>query len=62
MAEIYLSGVVGYDITAKQVKSFVDEATDDHITIFLSSPGGYVVDGLEIYNICLLYTSPSPRD
>ncbi|EGP4894208.1 Clp protease ClpP [Enterococcus faecium] len=51
MAEIYLSGVVGYDITAKQVKSFVDEATDDHITIFLSSPGGYVVDGLEIYNI-----------
>lgn len=51
MADLYLTGVVGYDITAKQVKEFVDKTDDDNINLFISSPGGSVVEGVEIYNI-----------
>lgn len=51
MIKLRLSGVVGWDITADNVASFLNENDDKDITIFLNSPGGSVVDGLEIYNL-----------
>ena len=38
----------------------VDSGKD--ISIYINSPGGSVTAGLGIYDTCLLYTSPSPRD
>ena len=42
------------------------ENSDKDIFLYINSPGGYVSAGLGIYDtmnyICLLYTSPSPRD
>ncbi|WP_339012271.1 head maturation protease, ClpP-related [Lactococcus garvieae] len=51
MIKLRLSGVVGWDITADNVSTFLNENDDKDITIFLNSPGGSVVDGLEIYNL-----------
>ncbi|MGG5333752.1 head maturation protease, ClpP-related [Enterococcus sp. AZ163] len=51
MIKLRLSGVVGYDITADDVSNFLNENDDKDLTIFLNSPGGYVIDGLEIYNL-----------
>lgn len=51
MIKLRLSGVVGWDITADGVSTFLNENADKDITIFLNSPGGSVVDGLEIYNL-----------
>ncbi|MGM0341678.1 head maturation protease, ClpP-related [Enterococcus sp. AZ007] len=51
MIKLRMSGVVGYDITADDVSKFLNENDDQDLTIFLNSPGGYVVDGLEIYNL-----------
>lgn len=51
MADLILSGVVGDDITADSVKSFLDSNDDQDITVYINSPGGYVFDGLEVYNL-----------
>lgn len=51
MIKLRLSGVVGYDITADEISSFLNNNDDEDITIFLNSPGGNVVEGLEIYNL-----------
>lgn len=51
MVKLRLSGIVGYDITADQISSFLNNNDDEDITIFLNSPGGNVVEGLEIYNL-----------
>ena len=32
------------------------------IFLYINSPGGTITSGLSIYDTCLLYTSPSPRD
>lgn len=46
-----ISGVIGWDIDAKEVRTFLDEATGEDIEVQISSPGGYVYPGLEIYNL-----------
>lgn len=51
MIKLRLSGVVGYDITADDVSNFLTENDDKDVTIFLNSPGGNVIEGLEIYNL-----------
>ena len=38
-----------------------DNPTKD-ISMYINSPGGIVTSGLAMYDTCLLYTSPSPRD
>ena len=35
---------------------------DKDINLYINSPGGSVTAGMAIYDTCLLYTSPSPRD
>lgn len=51
MINLRLSGVVGYDITASAISEFLNTNDDPDITIYLNSPGGYVIEGLEIYNL-----------
>ena len=38
------------------------EDPDKDIYLYINSPGGSVTAGMAIYDTCLLYTSPSPRD
>ena len=38
------------------------EDPDKDIWLYINSPGGSVTAGMAIYDTCLLYTSPSPRD
>jgi len=49
MKQINLSGIVGYDFTSRSVKRDLAEAKGD-VEITLNSAGGYVYDGIAIYN------------
>ncbi|KXT63140.1 ATP-dependent Clp protease proteolytic subunit [Lactococcus sp. DD01] len=51
MANLRLAGVVGFEITADNIADFLQKNTDEEITIFLNSPGGFVTEGIEIYNL-----------
>lgn len=51
MSKLRLSGIVGWDITADAVSQFLESDDDKDVTIFLNSPGGNVMEGLEIYNL-----------
>ena len=48
---ISLSGVVGYDITADNIREQLKEANGEDVIFEINSPGGDVFDGIEIYNI-----------
>jgi ATP-dependent Clp protease protease subunit len=51
MKRFVLSGVVGYEITPEVVQNDLDEAGGDEIDIDLTSIGGYVDKGFQIYNM-----------
>lgn len=55
MKTIAISGVIGYDVLGKDIRAQLDEAKGDDIEIQVSSPGGYVYEGLEIYNLIKNY-------
>ena len=38
------------------------EDSEKDIYLYINSPGGIITSGMGIYDTCLLYTSPSPRD
>jgi ATP-dependent protease ClpP protease subunit len=46
-----ISGIIGWDVDAKEVRTFLDEVAGEDIEVQISSPGGYVYPGLEIYNL-----------
>ena len=51
MNNLFLSGVVGSDIRANQVKEFLSKVDNSEITVYINSPGGDVFEGLEVYNL-----------
>lgn len=52
---ISISGVIGWEVIPKDIRDALDEAGDADIEVQISSPGGYVFDGLEIYNLLRNY-------
>ena len=46
-----ISGVIGWDVEAKDVRTFLDAAKGEDVEVQISSPGGYVYPGLEIFNL-----------
>ena len=46
-----ISGIIGWEVDAQGVRTFLDEAAGEDIEVQISSPGGYVYPGLEIYNL-----------
>jgi ATP-dependent protease ClpP protease subunit len=51
MKQIIFNGVVGVDVTADSLrKSFLDAGSEE-IDLHVASPGGFVFDGLEIFNL-----------
>lgn len=50
MVTISIDGVIGWEITHKSIKEKLDSANGEDVTIEISSPGGFVYDGLAIFN------------
>ena len=50
------------NLVVAQMLFLESENPDKDINLYINSPGGSVTAGLSIYDTCLLYTSPSPRD
>lgn len=53
--ELTLSGYVGWEIEAQGVREFLQAAGGDDIVVRLSSPGGLVSVGLEVFNLIRNY-------
>lgn len=56
MAEIWLSGIVGRDLTAKVVTEKLNSLNGQDVIINLNTGGGSVYEGVEIYNIIKQYS------
>lgn len=55
MKTITLSGVIGWDIYPADLRQALADARGDDVEIIISSPGGYVSDGLEMFNLIRNY-------
>lgn len=55
MKTIYLSGVVGWDITADGIREQIDLKSKEKLRVIVNSPGGYVDDAFEIYDLFTTY-------
>lgn len=55
MKEIQLSGVIGIDVTPKELKKEIDSAAGTPILFTINSPGGSVFAGLELYSMIRNY-------
>lgn len=51
MKKLILSGDIGWEIRVWEIRNFLDEANGADIEVHLASPGGYIFDGIEIYNL-----------
>ena len=49
MKTIYISGEIGWDVTADDIRSQIDSKSKESLRVIINSPGGYVSEGFEIY-------------
>jgi ATP-dependent Clp protease protease subunit len=50
MKKIIIEGVIGYDVTVKDVRDALSEASSEDVVVNIASPGGAISEGLKIYN------------
>jgi ATP-dependent protease ClpP protease subunit len=50
MKVIAIEGIIGWDIYASDVRKLLEEAAGDEVDLIVNSPGGFVYDGIAIYN------------
>jgi len=55
MKKITISGIIGWDTTPQQLCDDLSNAKGDDVEITISSPGGFVGDGLEMFNLIRNY-------
>lgn len=55
MKQIPISGVIGWDATASDLRSALQAANGDAVELVISSPGGLVSEGLEMFNLIRNY-------
>lgn len=55
---INISGVIGWDVTPQDVREALQAANGGEVEVHISSPGGYISDGLEIFNLLRDYNGP----
>ena len=58
VTRISISGVVGGEVLPSDVRDALDVAGGAPVRIEIASPGGFVTDGLEIYNLIRAYPGP----
>ena len=56
MKKIEIKGEIGWDVTVLDVKEQLSNVTGD-ILVEISSPGGYIIDGVEIFNLISDYSA-----
>ncbi len=54
--KIIIDGIIGWDVTGRQIRRQLEEAESQEVLIEIASPGGFVYDGLEIFNIIRDYS------
>ncbi|MFW5776818.1 MAG: head maturation protease, ClpP-related [Spirochaetota bacterium] len=50
MTTVAIDGIIGWEVTAADIRASLDEAGGDDVDLLVSSPGGSVYEGLAIYN------------
>lgn len=55
MKTITISGVIGWDVTAQSIREALSAANGEDVTFVISSPGGFISVGLEIFNLIRNY-------
>lgn len=55
MKTISISGVIGWDVSPAEIRAELKDAGKEEIRVEISSPGGLVFDGLEIFNLIKNY-------
>ena len=50
MKIINISGEIGWDVMPSDVKKQLEESKGKDIEVHVASPGGFVFDGIEIFN------------
>lgn len=58
---INISGEIGWDITPDEIKKQLDAANGKDIDVHIASPGGFVFDGIEIFNAIRDYKKQYPK-
>ncbi len=58
---VNISGEIGWDITPEDVKKQLAVAKGKDIDVHLASPGGFVFDGIEIFNALRDYKKDYPK-
>jgi ATP-dependent protease ClpP protease subunit len=53
--KIVIDGVIGWDITGRMIRGKLDAANGEDIEVEISSGGGFVFSGLEIFNLLKNY-------
>lgn len=56
MKVVSISGTIGWDVSPDDVRTAITEAKGEPLDIQISSPGGFVLEGLEIYNLIRNYS------
>lgn len=56
MKTIYISGIIGMDVTADGIREEIDSKSTEKLRVIVNSPGGLVGDGFEIFNILKAYS------
>ena len=55
MKKIQICGIVGWDCTPSGLRQELEEAAGDSVELEISSPGGYIAPGLEMFNLIRNY-------
>ena len=58
MKIIPISGVIGWDVSPKEIRAALLSAGGEDVEVQISSPGGMVLEALEIYNLIRNYSGP----
>lgn len=58
---INISGEIGWDVTPDDIKKQLAEAKGKDIEVHVASPGGFVFDGIEIFNAFRDYKKQYPK-
>lgn len=61
MKTIIIDGVIGWDYTAKDFRTSINEAAGDSLDIQISSPGGSVFEGNTIFDLIKKYKKDHPN-
>jgi len=55
MKEIFIDGVIGWDVYAQDIRDQLKDANGEDVKFLLSSPGGFISEGLAITNLMRNY-------